>query len=161
MRRFEPRPVEPEKLEEVLAAVNGAPSAGDLQAFEVVCATRQEVRKALSDAALKQAYIAEAPVTLVFFTHPLRSSGVYGLRGADLYCVQDATIACAFAHLRAADLGLGSVWVGAFDEKAVSQAVNAPDGLRPVALLPIGYPAETPGPTPRRGINAIVRRENF
>jgi nitroreductase len=98
---------------------------------------------------------------LVFFANPARSAAKYGRRGDVLYCVQDATVACAYAQLAAEDLGLASVWVGAFDNAAVSEAVGAPAGLRPVALLPIGYAAESPPPTPRRRLSDILRDERF
>ena len=97
-----------------------------------------------------------APVVLAFCAHPRRSAAKYGRRGEELYCVQDATIACAYAQLAATALGLGSVWVGAFDTDAVAQAIGARRDWRPVALLPIGYPAESPEATPRRSLNELV-----
>lgn len=161
IRVFEPRAVEAEKLQAILEAANRAPSAGDLQAFEIVRVTDAAARSRLAQAALGQSFIAAAPVVLLFFANPARSSSTYGRRGIELYCVQDATIACTFAHLRATDLGLGSVWVGAFLDDAVSAAVAAPKELRPVAILPIGYAAESPAPTPRRGVRDLVRSETF
>jgi len=92
-------------------------------------------------------------LVLVFLADPERSSARYGDRGAKLYAMQDATIACAYAQLAAAELGLGSVWVGAFDEERVAKAVNAA-GKKPVAMLPIGYPTSKPKrPARRRGIS--------
>ena len=58
--------------------------------------------------------------------------------------------------LVAQDLGLGTVWVGAFDESAVVKIMNLPDYLRPVALIPTGYPAKMPKPTPRISKNEAV-----
>ncbi|MBI2933578.1 MAG: nitroreductase family protein [Planctomycetes bacterium] len=161
IRAFGKAPVDDGEIQAVLEAADSAPSAGDLQAYEVVCVKRADTRALLATAALGQEFVAEAPIVLVFFADPARSSGRYGRRGAELYGLQDATIACAYAQLRAADLGLGSVWVGAFDEAEVARAVRAPAGLRPVALLPIGHPAESPEPTPRRGAANIVRKEGF
>ncbi|MBT5710155.1 nitroreductase, partial [Candidatus Poribacteria bacterium] len=100
-------------------------------------------------------------VVLVFLAHPLRSAPKYGSRGADLYSVQDATIACAYAQLAATDLGLSSCWIGAFAPEPVAEAVNAPKHLTPVAMLPLGYAAEEPGPTTRRGVRDIVTWETF
>ncbi len=156
IRAFEPRPVEPEKVRAILEAADAAPSAGNLQAYRMVCVTDPAVRRALAAAALGQGFVAEAPVTIVFLADPAWASSRYGEPGRRLFCIQDASIACAYAQLRAADLGLGSVWVGAFDERAVSRAVGAPGDLVPVAVLPVGYPAESPGPTPRRGIKDLV-----
>ena len=161
VRSFGPRPITEGELSAILAAINIAPSAGNLQAYEVVCVQDGTTKKALAEAALGQSFVADAPVVLVFLANPARSSRKYGTRGAHLYCVQDATIACAFAHLRVADLGLASVWVGAFDDDAVAAAVGAPEGLLPVAMLPIGQGAESPRPRPRRGEADLVSHERF
>lgn len=161
IREFENRPVEMEKVQGVLEAANAAPSAGNLQAYEVVRVSDQGVRSDLARAALGQTFIADAPVVLVFLADPLRSSVRYGGRGRDLYCIQDATIACAYAHLRAADLGLGSVWVGAFDDEAVRRAVGAPAEQRPIAILPLGYSGESPPPSRRRGVSDLLHQDRF
>lgn len=161
VRVYKDEPVEDEKIRAVLEAANAAPSAGNLQAFEIVVVTDPDARSALARAALDQDFIAKAPVVLVFFASPRRSAVRYFRRGEEMYCVQDATIACTFAHLRAADLGLGSAWVGAFDDRKVSEIVGAPGDLRPVAILSVGYPGETPAPTSRRSLEDLVRRERF
>lgn len=161
VRVYEDRPVEAEKIRSILKAASSAPSAGNLQAYEIVLVSDPEVRATLARVALDQAFLASAPVVLVFVTNPLRSSARYGQRGRHLYALQDATIACAFAHIRAADLGLGSVWVGAYDDEAVRRAVGAPEGFRPVAILPIGYPAETPEKTTRRNLDDLVHTDQF
>ena len=102
--------------------------------------------------------MAQAPVVLVFCAHAARSAGKYGQRGADLYCIQDATIACTFAMLSATALELSTVWVGAFDEGKVSRIINAPQAHRPVAMLPIGYAAEEPRIKGRRSLSDLVHR---
>lgn len=160
VRAFKDRPVEPRMIRSILEAANAAPSAGNLQAYEIVLVTDSAVRAALAHAS-HQDVVAAAPVSLVFFASPARSRVKYRRRGEQLYCVQDATIACAFAQLRAADLGLGSVWVGSFDDQAVCRAVRAPRGLRPMAVLPIGHPAESPARPPRRSLKSLVRQEKF
>lgn len=157
VRAFAERPVEPEKLQAVLEAANRAPSAGNLQAYEIYVVTRPTVLKALMRAAFEQKFVAQVPVVLVFCAHPVRSARSYGERGATLYSLQDATIACAYAQLAATALGLGSVWVGAFDEDAVRKALGVGKELVPVALLPIGYAAEKPEITPRRALDDLVR----
>jgi len=157
VRAFAERPVEPEKLQAVLEAANRAPSAGNLQAYEIYVVTRPAVLKALMRAAFEQKFVAQAPVVLVFCAHPARSASSYGERGATLYSLQDATIACAYAQLAATAVGLGSVWVGAFDEDAMRKALGIEKELVPVALLPIGYVAEKPDITPRRALDDLVR----
>lgn len=146
-------------LERILRAANRAPSAGNLQAFEVVAVRSSERRRRLARAAFGQEFVAEAPVVLVFLTHPARSAKRYGTRGERMYALQDATIAATYAQLAAHALGLGSVWVGAFDEDAVLSAVSAPRGLGASSLLVIGHAAEKPSATSRRALSDLVHQE--
>ncbi len=156
IRTFSDRPVEQEKLQKILETANLAPSAGNLQAYEIYVVTDAKKRDGLSCAALAQEYIAVAPVALVFCTHAALTEGRYTERGTRLYTVQDATIACTFAMLAATDLGLGTVWVGTFDEKVVRLILGAPEGQVPVSILAIGYPAEFPTQHPRRPLDEIT-----
>jgi nitroreductase len=158
VRAFEPREVEPARLERILMAANRAPSAGNLQAYQIVVVRAPGRRRALARAACEQAFVADAPIVLVFCADPERSAERYGRRGAELFAVQDATIAAAYAQLAAAALGLGSTWVGAFDEAAAAAVVG---GLRPVCLLPLGYPAEKPEASSRRGLGDLVHDERL
>ncbi|MFA6238018.1 MAG: nitroreductase family protein [Bacteriovorax sp.] len=158
IRQFEPKEIEAEKLESLLKIINNAPSAGDLQSFELVVVKDRAHRKALAHAALGQEFIQEAPVVLVFCANPGRARKQYGRRGESLYSIQDATIAATYAQLAAVELELSTVWVGAFDEDAVKDVVGA---LKPVCIMPIGYPAETPIITPRRPIEDIVHDEHL
>jgi nitroreductase len=121
IREFAPNAIEDGDLEEILRAANRAPSAGNLQAYEIYVVTKSDSKSALSKAALEQSFVASAAVVLVFCAYPARSECKYGNRGRRLYAIQDATIACTFAMLAATDLGLACVWVGAFNESAVHQ----------------------------------------
>ncbi len=160
IRTFSDQPVEDEKLQQILETANLAPSAGNLQAYEIYVVTDAKKRDGLSCAALAQEYVAVAPVALVFCTHPELTQGRYTERGTRLYTVQDATIACSFAMLAATNLGLGSVWVGTFDEKVVRLIVGAPDSQVPVVILAIGYAAEFPDQHPRRPLDELAHRVN-
>jgi nitroreductase len=154
IRAYSSRLIEEEKLNWIMDAISSAPSAGNLQAYEVFVVRREAKKKALARAAFDQDFIAQAPVCLVFFANPRRSSVRYGSRGETLYSVQDATIAATFAMLAAVDLGLSTVWLGAFDDEEVVGILTA-ESLRPVAILPIGYPAEEPGVTSRRPLEDV------
>jgi nitroreductase len=157
IRAFAAQPVEPEKLQTILETINRAPSAGNLQAYEVVAVTRRSCLDALVRAALNQDFIGQVSIALVFCACPARSMPKYGKRGAALYCVQDATIACAYAQLAATALGLATVWVGAFDDHGVRQAIGVGDDRLPVAVLPIGYATEEPPAKARRSLDDLVR----
>jgi nitroreductase len=158
VRAFGEGPVEPAKLERVLAAARLAPSAGDLQSYRIAVIEDRKTKAALAAAALGQDFVAEAPTVLVFCADAKRSESRYGRRGATLFCIQDATIAACYAQLAASAEGLASCWVGAFDESAVAAALNAPPELRPVAIMPIGRAAEEPERPPRRALGELVRR---
>jgi nitroreductase len=156
IRAFAPTPITHENRLAILEAANSAPSAGNLQAYEIYLVTRGPDKSALARAALEQWFVAQAPVVLVFCTHAERLIRRYGQRGVRLYAIQDATIACTLAMLAATALGLATVWVGAFDDDAVRRAIKAPEGLVPVAILPIGFAAEKPEPTSRRRLSTLV-----
>jgi nitroreductase len=157
IRAFTSQALEEGKLTQILEAANLAPSAGNLQAYSIVIVRDAAARQALSRAALGQESVMQAPVVLAFFAHPQSSMAKYKSRGIELYSLQDATIACAYAQLAASAQGLGTVWVGAFEDAAVKAALKAPPEWRPVALLPIGYPAESAAPTLRRPLEDLVR----
>ena len=156
IRAYTGQPVEPDKLKQILDSINRAPSAGNLQAFEVYVVTDAERKDTLVMASAGQGFLAQAPVVLIFCANAARSAERYGKRGTSLYCIQDATIACTFAMLAATDLGLSTVWVGAFDEAAVRQVAGIPESHRPVALLPIGYADGPPRIRPRRDLEDVV-----
>jgi nitroreductase len=161
IRAFTTALVEADKLEAILATARLAPSAGDLQAYQIAVVDEAGTKKALAAAALGQDFIAGAAVVLVFCASPGRSESRYGQRGASLYCIQDATIAACYAQLAATAQGLASCWVGAFDEAGVAAALRIPPELRPISLLPIGYAAEAPERPARRALDALVHRGSW
>ena len=164
IRAFQDKPIDPAAIQQILATINRAPSAGNLQGYEVFLVTDRTVIQSLARSTNGQDFITQAPLALVFCAHPARSAQRYRERGTTLYCIQDATIACAYAQLAVTALGLASVWVGAFDEDAVRAAlagraaINVGRELRPVAFLPIGYAAETPERRSRRALVDLVHR---
>lgn len=152
------RPVEKEKLHAILEAACAAPSAGDLQSYQIIVITASAERNALRRAACGHpSFLAEAPLCLVFCADSARAEERYGDRGSNLYALQDATIATAYAQLAVVAAGLGSIWVGDFNQEEVSTLLKLKETLRPVALLTIGYPAELPTPTPRRPLSEVVK----
>jgi nitroreductase len=157
VRTFLREPIPPEGLQRILEAANLAPSAGDLQAYEIYQVQDPGTQEALAVAAYDQAFIEEAPLALIFVASPFRARR-YGERGASLYSIQDATIAAAYVQLAAVSVGLASCWVGAFDEAKVASILHLPAGQKPIAILPIGKPGESPAPTPRRELTDLVRR---
>ncbi len=161
IRSFQLKPVEDEKIFKILETVNLAPSAGNLQAYEIVLVRDEERKKALAEAAWAQWFIAEAPVVFVVCANKRRSAVRYGSRGENLYSINDASIAAAYLELAAAALGLGSCWVGAFRDEMVSKVIEAPSHIRPIAIIPVGYPAESPIRPRRRGFKDFLHSEKI
>lgn len=161
VRAYQDKAITPEQLNAILSAANQSPSAGNVQAYEIVLLRDRGPICALAGHTFNQAFIAQAPVVLVFCADPVRSGAKYGAAGEQLFCVQDATIATAYAQLAATALGLATCWIGAFEEQRVASFLGLRAGLRPVAILPIGWPAESPLRLPRREIRDLVREFPF
>lgn len=157
VRQYHPdMAVEPEKLHAILEMACAAPSAGDLQAYRIIVVRDHQALQRLAEAARRQPFIGQAPVCLAFCADPLRSAREFGERGARLYAIQDTTIAAAYAQLAAVAAGLGSTWVGQFDEAQVRAVLDLEADLLPIALVSLGYPAELPAPSPRRRLDEVV-----
>ncbi len=157
VRAFQDKPVDAATLKKILDTVSLAPSAGNLQAYKITIIRTQELKEGLMSAAFDQESIINAPLVLVFSADEKRSEVKYGERGLEFYSLQDATIAAAYCQLAAAAEGLGSVWVGGFDTLEVSRLINAESYEVPVAIIPLGHPAEAPGRRERRHLKELVR----
>lgn len=152
VRAYLPKPVEEEKLQAILEAVRSAPSAGNFQPFEVYVVRKPEQIKALTNATFSQAFIAQAPIALVFCTNSSRCQ--YDAK--DYYSLQDTVIATCFAMLAIKALGLETCWVAAFAPENIAKALGIPAGHVPVAIMPVAYGAETPERTTRRELDDFV-----
>ena len=150
------RDVTPEDVEKILRAAIRAPSAGNLQPWFFVVVRDEKKKDALARAALDQRFIARAPVVVVVCADPGRSAMRYGERGVNLYCLQDTATATENLLLAAVALGLGGCWVGAFHEEEAARALALPSHLRPVAIVPLGYPTRPrTGRTSRRELKEV------
>jgi len=161
IRTFKNQNVPDKMIDKLIDAARWAPSAGNIQPWEFVIITKPTVKKKLAQAALNQTHVEEAPVVIVVCADEKRAAMGYGNRGRTLYCIQDTAAATQNILLTAYSLGLGSCWIGAFNEDEAKEALNAPEGIRPLAIIPVGYPNETPPQKSRKFINQIVHHEGF
>lgn len=148
VRRFEDRPIPAGNIEVLMDAVRWAPSAGNLQARRFFFVLKKELRTAVAGASYAQMFIAAAPLVVVACADMERIAQ-YGERGRGLYVVQDVAAAVENLMLQAHELGLGSCWVGAFDDNTVSEILDLPEWVMPMAIVPVGYPANLPS-APKR-----------
>ena len=118
-RKYDPTRLERETVEAVLDAARWAPNGGNLQPWRFVIVLDPARRRKIAGAAYGQSFLAQAPVVITACTVPEESASKYGARGRDLYCLQDTAAATENILLASTERGIGSCWVGAFDEAAV------------------------------------------
>ena len=141
-RRFiEDRDVGEDQVRKLLETAILAPSGGNLQPWHFRVIRNRATKEKLVPHAHKQKYIAQAPVVIVVCIEPQRSAR-YGPRGTEFYVIQDTAAAVEHILLGATALGLGAVWIGAYDDEGVTKVLELPPELRPVAIIPIGHPHE-------------------
>lgn len=161
IRRFKNEEIQESLILKIIQAGVWAPSAGNLQSWELVVVKNPQNREKLSEAAYMCDFIAQAPVVLVPCVNQRVSGAIYGNRGVELYSIQDVSCAVENMLLMAHALGLGACWVGAFDEQQVTELLGTPSYVRPVALVPMGHPDEKPYPPPRRDLNDFLHFERY
>jgi len=159
IRGFKPDPISEELLNEVLQAGNLAPTAKNLQPFHFIV-VRNPARLDELAAAYPAPFFREAPVVIVICTEASEGWTRDRYDGKN-YCEVDAAIATDHMTLAAADLGLGTCWIGAFDPNKVSSAMRLPEGIEPIAMLPLGYPNMTGREKIRKPLEALVRYEQW
>jgi len=158
VRAFEKKPVEDEKLNSVLEAARLAPSASNRQEWRFVVVRDEGTRAKLAKAANSQAFVGEAPVVIAACAET--DSHVMSC-GQECYPI-DIAIAVDHMTLAAAELGLGTCWIGAFSEAEVKKVLGIPDGVRVVELMPLGYPADPePKDKNRRALDEIIHWEKW
>jgi nitroreductase len=153
IRDFQEKDIPEEVVDKLAEALIWAPSAGNLQARKFYFIRDAHLKKGLASAAMGQSSISRAPLVIVGCTDSAISAR-YGERGVMLYSVQDVAASIMGMMLVAHENKLGTVWVGAFGETEVSRVLDLPENLRPVAIIPVGYPSRIPSPPQR-----VVREE--
>ena len=161
VRAFAPKGLTDEEVNTMIQSAIRAPSAGNMQPWAFVAVRDKDVKEQLVEASYGQAFIATAPVVIVVCAEPSRNYQRYGERGRTLYCLQDTAAAVMNIMLTATHNGLGSCWIGAFDEEMASQALGLPKGVRPVAMIPVGYPGQDPSPRPKRPISEVLHMDRW
>ena len=138
VRSYLDRPVEDEKLSEVLEAGRLAPSASNIQPWKFIVAKDKETRDKLAIACKNQKFVEEAPIVIAAC---IISKG-YDMGKWYDSAVLDIGIALDHMTLQAVHLGLGTCWIGAFKENEVKKILKIPDEIRVAALLTLGYPKD-------------------
>lgn len=156
IRVFQDVEVPRDTVMQLIEAAQAAPSAGNRQPWHFYCVSDDALRKEIAERAYKQAFIGTAPVLIVVCADIPKTVERYGDRGRHLYCLQDTAAAIQNILLCAKSLGLGTCWIGAFDENAIAELLSLPKDMRPVAILPVGVPAAEQAMPKRRPIEEIA-----
>ncbi|GFO59419.1 nitroreductase [Geomonas silvestris] len=156
IRKYQDRPVEWEKIEQVLEAARLAPSWKNLQCWRFLVVTDPGKKAGLLAAFPEEnpgkKALAMAPCVILVCADPKESGVENGIE----YFVADTAIAFEHLCLAATDLGLGTCWMGMFDEPALRLALKIPEGIRVVGVTPLGYPDQEPRPRPRKELGEIA-----
>lgn len=172
IRRFLDREVEEEKIRRVFDAVRMSPSWANLQCWRFVVVRDSSVKEKISEFSYVESFfsprgykvnpakkgLAEAPVVIVACADPSQSGTLWDQH----YYMTDVGIAAQTFMLAAHDLGLGTVFVGVFDEEELRELLAIPAGIRIVGLFPLGYPLEEKkGGPPRKPLTELVSYERW
>jgi len=157
VRAYREDPVPEEDLEAVLEAARLAPTACNLQAFRLVVvhtAGRQEELGRV----YRHPWFAQAPIVIAACGLPEEN---WSRRDGKNYVDVDTAIVMDHLILAAAARGLGTCWIGAFDPVAAREVLGLPAHVDPIALTPLGYPADTPKPKKRKSLDELVCYERY
>ena len=158
VRAYLDKPVEDAKLSAILEASRLAPSASNRQEWRFVLVRDPATRRKIAEIAGSQEFIAEAPVVIVACAE---TDGRIMKCGQACYPI-DVAIALDHITLAAVELGLGTCWVGHFDEGAIKQLLGIPEAIRIIELMPLGYPVDpTPIEKNRFPMSTIVKYEHW
>ncbi|MDP2736365.1 MAG: nitroreductase family protein [bacterium] len=157
VRQYQDKAIPVEIVEELKQALIWAPSAANLQARKFYFVSNQEIKNKLAEnaSAKNKMIMSQAPLIIVACTDELKIEK-FGERGKNVYLITDIASSLQNATLVAYEYGLGSCWLGNFEEVAVRKILNLPVNLRPLLILSVGYPAETPEAKARVSVDEAV-----
>jgi nitroreductase len=163
IRDYKSQIISVDLVDKLIQAAQWGPTAGNLQPLELIVVKNEDTKMALASAAGGQEFLSECSVVFVMGANIPRTSAKYKQRGEDLYCLQDIAAATQNILLLAHSMGLGSCWVGAFNEIEVSKICKLPDYIRPTVMIALGHPDPNIEPVirPRREKKDFVHLESF
>lgn len=148
-----------EVLNRVMRATGSAPSGGNRQPWTFILVKDPGVKSALAPAAGGQRFLADAPVIVVACGAqiPISRGGYMGEYGM----LVDVSIAMTHLILAAHAEGLGTCWIGDFENDEVKEVLGIPEEIQVVALTPLGYPESVPSSRGRKPLEEIVRLDRW
>ncbi|MDP2896049.1 MAG: nitroreductase family protein [bacterium] len=157
VRAYLDKPVEKEKLNRVLEAAILAPTAANRQAFRILVVSTAARRDELKRIYPKDWFTQAPYIMCVCFL----SRECWTRKDGKTFGDVDAAIVMDHLILAAANEGLGTCWVAAFDPKAAREVLKLPGDVEPVVFTPLGYPADKAGPKKRKPLDELVKYETW
>lgn len=159
IRKYKEDPIPEDVFLRVLEAARLAPSGKNLQPWKFIIVRNKKMKEKLAKASAEQFFIVKAPVVIVGCGYPDNSYSRMG-RYMKSWAV-DVTIAFEQLILQAQEEGLGTCWIGSFEEREVKSILGIPEDVRVLALAPLGYPAEDPPFRGRKSLEEIVSYDRY
>jgi nitroreductase len=157
VKRFAPRPVEMDKVLQIIQAGALAPSAGNMQNWNFLIITDIDMIREMYNYTLNQESFLSAMVAIVVCGDVEQAHMLYGMRGKRLYTVQNCAAAIQNILLASQALDLGAIWIGAFDEDKVTTMLKIPSHInRPQAIILLGYADYEPEHKEVKPLEAVV-----
>mgnify|MGYP001447690276 CR=1 FL=1 len=150
IRTYKDERIPKDKLEKLLEAARLAPSAANRQNWKFIVVENEEVKKQLVTACNNQAFVGTASNVIAGIGDP-----------AQKWHQVDLAIALEHIVLEAVELGLGTCWIGAFNEDEVKKLLKIPQDKKVIALLTVGVPVESPAARPRKSLEEIVVYDEY
>lgn len=157
IRDYLDKKVENDKLFKVLEAGRWSPSSGNVQNWRFVVINDEAIKSRLADACLGQYWIMNAPLLIAVLSDDSKLRLLFGQRGEMSYSIQNCSVAMQNMMLEAENLGLGTSWVGAYDEEKILRILRVADPnivLR--GIFAMGYSKNTPSPPVRIDLDKLV-----
>jgi len=142
VRQYKKKTVPWKTLAKIINLARYAPSSGNIQNWDLVVVSEKNVKEEIAKACFGQEWMEDAFCFFVVCNNLSKAERSYGERGRDLYSVQNCALFAYNIMLETYNLGLGSCWVGAFDEQKVTEILELPRHIRPEAVITLGYPDE-------------------
>jgi nitroreductase len=152
IRHYKKKEIPEEVLNQIFEAGRNAPSAANMQPIHFIILKNNEVKKKLSS--IFSRFLKDAPVVIV---------GCANVKAilTGKWAVVDTTIAMQNMAIAAWALGVGSCWIGSFNEDKVKKTLNIPDNWKVVALITLGYPAEQPKQRKKKPLEKMFSYNSF
>jgi nitroreductase len=161
IRKYKDKQVPWDNIVTIMQAGKYAPSAGNLQNWKFIVVKSDAKRMSITKACLQQDWMETSPVFIVVVAEPEKGERHYGTRGERLYTIQGCAAAIENMLLTAHSLGLGTCWIGAFDEDEIIRILNLPEEKTVQAVITIGYADEAPEAPPKYRIEHMMFFEKW